>query len=668
MERYLKLIGGYVAVVLLCVSCGKYNFDFKDGYQEGDSVASEILTDTTMFVADKSMYTKARIYPGLVGDAVARLKQDTVVVLDLPDLYIPADDYKVQSTPVPFYSTGLYAPAGEVVRIVVPQGVSGLMVQVGAHTDNITGKDAPRREAIIYTRKELFAGVNYVKNLFGGTIWIYNSVAKTEAISLAFAGAVRTSDFILGKSNLADWQRDVLANDVPWLELRAKRTVFTVPRSLIVRFIQQGRANGVEEALQLWDKTYEDDYYKWMGLTETASQPFNAYPQLPERAVMDIHPSAGYAHSGNPWVMQEDEYWLDELINPETVRKGTSWGTYHEVGHNYQQVRSWSWSDLGETTNNLFVFNAARNRGVTQRIGFHPALAEMIPAALAFADGSGAKNFSALPAAVADGAPFFRLTPFLQIFDKVKGKNGESGWDFMPYIYTRSRNEDITLALDQAKKDYFYRQLCHFAGRDYQRFFTAWGIAISGSAKREIRNLYPPMQTAVWQYNPLTFSGGDGAVAPKYDLPGGTFEFTANAATAAGESIGSFAALIDGNPATYWHTCYNGCSPATTLPVNIYMDMKDVTAFKGFYIQNRQGNTYQPRVNVYISNDRSNWTKMGEYELAKSSESAAQRNARREFAFPNMVESRYVRFEFAQTNLGGEVHVALAELGVFYDI
>jgi len=126
--------------------------------------------------------------------------------------------------------------------------------------------------------------------------------------------------------------------------------------------------------------------------------------------------------------------------------------------------------------------------------------------------------------------------------------------------------------------------------------------------------------------------------------------------------------MTDGNPATYWHTCYSGCSVPTNLPVEIVINMKEVNAFKGVYIQNRQGNTYQPKVKVLVSRDNKNWTEMGTYTLAQASETAAQRNVLREFSFSEVVEAQYVKFVFPDKNLGGENHVALAELGVFYDI
>jgi len=669
MNKRQLIYGALIGMMALTASCSKYGTEFADGYQSGDPNESPLTTDTTMGKADKSLYHRARIYPGLVGEKVARI-QDTTISLQLNRAYVDKTELKVASTPVPVYTTGLYAPAGEVIRITVPAGMIGLTAHVGVHIDNITGVDAPRRDALLYTQKELFPGTNYIKNLYGGTLWIMTTQQQTAPVALKVAGAVKSTDFTLGKSNVADWKKAVLAQDVPWMDLVGERVIFSVPRTLVTKFIQSGKLDQVDEALRLWDETYEKDYYDWMGLSATAADKKNRYPDFWERGVMDIHPRYGYAHAGNPWVMQEDDYWFDELTNPNTIRKGTSWGTYHEVGHNYQAPSAWSWSDLIETTNNLFIFNAARNRGNTARIDFHPALKTSIPAALKFAKITSAKSFSNFPSDLGIDAndPFARLTPFLQIFDKAKGKNGESGWDFFPYLYSKARNEDFETGLDQGKRDYFYRQLCNFTGRDFNRFFIAWGIPVSGSAKREMREKYAPMDRAIWNYDPLQFTGGDETLLPKYYLPSGSFEFTANVATATNESTGKFSAMTDGNIGTYWHTCYSGCSVSTELPVELIMNMKEVNAFKGFFFQNRQNNTFATKVQVYISRDNNNWTEMGEYALASATQTRAQNNALREFAFPKLVEAQYVKFVFPEQNTGGQNHVAIAEIGVFYDI
>ena len=324
---------------------------------------------------------------------------------------------------------------------------------------------------------------------------------------------------------------------------------------------------------------------------------------------------------------------------------------------------AWSWSALSETTNNLFIFKGA-NRFANDKLSSHPSLKEDIPAALAFAATSTAKNFNT------GDKPFFRLTPFLQIFNKAKGKNGESGWQFWTYIYTKARNSVYSFSLDEAKIDFFYRALCEFTGKDYSRFMDAWGIPVSTSAKKAMRDLYEPLDKKIWTYNPLTKTGGDDALDPKYDLIGSDFVWSSNMATATNESTGKFDALSDGNLSTYWHTCYSGCSVTTTAsasaPTYLDLDMKVPQAIRGVYIQNRQTATYRRAAIVWTKvSETAQWVRRG--ELSMDGNDTQKRNLRKEFKFDKVEEIRYIRFEFNEDNYVSQAHTAIAEAGAFYD-
>ncbi|WP_256962599.1 M60 family metallopeptidase [Sphingobacterium cellulitidis] len=663
MKRILIQSAICVCIFASLISCGKYGYDFVDGYQKGDTTATPIETDTAMNVADRSMYSKARIFPGLVGENVKRIA-DTTVTFDLDFKWVQSYDIKVSTTPKPIFSTGLYAPAGENIRIVVPENVIGLTAQIGVHTDNLSGSESLRRDAIIYTVKELFPGVNYIKNLYGGTIWIKPSISIYNPVKLKFAGAVRSPDFILGKTNVAQWLKDVENTEVPWIELRSERVVFSVPRRFVLTY--RNESSQVEKALQEWNEIYVKDYYDWMGLEENSSDLKNSYPDLPERGVLDIQPVVGYGHNGNPWVGMMDRYWYSTFVQWDALmgKTGGAWGTFHEVGHNYQQTGTWSWNGLGETTNNLFVFKTA-NRHQDFSIATHPALAEQFPLALEYAKRDGSKNI------IADKEsqdPFFKIVPFLQIFNKAKGKKGESGWDFMPYVYREARNTEYGFGLDEAKRDFFYRALCDFTGKDYIRFFEAWGIRISTIAKREMRAKYPPMSQTIWTYDPLTNKGGEDPLPSKYDLDPLDFVYTSNAATATGESTGKIDAMKDGDKSTYWHTCYSGCNPQTVLPVHVDMDMGAITSIRGAYFVNRQTATFHKSAKVYTretTND--NWKLQGEIRLSTSN-SDPTRADRKEIKFDKIEDVRFVRFEFTEQNWVGQPHVAIAELGAFFDI
>src|SRR5690606_27169680 len=117
------------AALSLLASCGKYGYDFADGYQQGDPDGNDPGNDTSMTWIDRSMYDKARTYPGLVGANVKRI-QDTTINLPLNFRWVNSSDLKVSVVPSPVFSTGLYAPAGENIRITVPEGIIGLSAQI----------------------------------------------------------------------------------------------------------------------------------------------------------------------------------------------------------------------------------------------------------------------------------------------------------------------------------------------------------------------------------------------------------------------------------------------------------------------------------------------------------------------------------------------------------
>lgn len=672
MKRLTKYMLFFV-VAFSIASCGKYGYDFEDGYQTGDPTGED-NRDTNMNYVDRSLYDRARIYPGMVGANVRRIP-DTTIMLDLNFKWVKSSDLRVNVAPSPLYSTGLYAAAGENIRITVPAGVLGLTVQVGAHRDNLTGKDPLRRDPIIYTVKELFPGDNYVRNPYGGIIWIQASIAQTQPVALKVANAVRTSDFIRGVTDQATWLKDVEANDVPWLELRAERTIFTVPREYVLRY--KDNLN-VEAILSVWNEIYEKDYYDWMGLKNIPNDGNvnlkDLYPQLPERGVLDIQPSAGYAHNGFPWVAQQDAHWFlmfssyDYFAGSMNSGEG-AWGTFHEIGHNYQQPSVWSWDGLGETTNNLFVFKTANRMG-NPAIANHPALRGAFDSALEYVQSTGSKNF-ANPGApwTSDGnIPFFKLTPFLQIFNKVEGKNGESGWDFMPFLYTKARHSNMVVGLNQAKIDFFYRTLCEFTGQDYFRFFNAWGIGLSNIARREMRETYPPMDKQVWTYHPLDDTGGEGTLSSKYDLANSLFTYTSNFPPhPSGTDGGGYAVLNDGAYGTvaapnntFFHTCWSGCG-SVPVPFIMYMDLGGLEAFKGLYYGNRaNSDATVPRMAIAISNDNVNWQEIGDFPNLPNT-----RPGRIEIEFDQVYEARYVRVTFPQLASNG--HIMLSELGLFYD-
>ncbi|WP_408029935.1 discoidin domain-containing protein [Tenacibaculum xiamenense] len=73
---------------------------------------------------------------------------------------------------------------------------------------------------------------------------------------------------------------------------------------------------------------------------------------------------------------------------------------------------------------------------------------------------------------------------------------------------------------------------------------------------------------------------------------------------------------IDGDPNTFWHTCWLGCTPIP--PHSFIIDMLESKNIDGFNFMQRQSLTRNIEIlSIEISNDNVNWTSLGEFTLEK---------------------------------------------------
>lgn len=480
----MKKIFNSIYVLLLAatvVSCTKnYGLRVPDGTTDGNHPVDtfDLALDTSQSKIDRSQFNAARAFPGLVGIQEPRLK-NYKVSLDLDYVQVRSADLRISVAPGGYFSTGMYAPAGELITIVVPADTYGLQVNVGAHTDNLTGKETLQRAPIIYTRLQLFPGKNYVRNLYGGTIWIIPSKPLGRKVDLYFSGAVKSPDFVLGETTDAEWKEMISKTTVPWFELRSKRLIFTLPTNKLNNFpIESPTA-----LMRAWDEEILHSYWEWYGLSETTTDVRNRNPTLPWRDVHDIQPSVGAQHSGYPVVAMATDNYFKQAVTLDLV-VGSNWGTYHEIGHNMQMGSTWSWSELGEVSNNLFSLK------ITNRHGYkHSVYQRVMPVAIAFTTPvSTTKQFSA---ASLDA----RMGLFIQVFEKY-------GFDFMTYLCTQARMARFGANNEQDKKDFFYERLSEWVKQDMEPFMNQWGLYVSSVSKNKIAAKYPLHTDKLWLYDP----------------------------------------------------------------------------------------------------------------------------------------------------------------------
>lgn len=478
-----KIVNSAIALALtaLVMGCTKnYGVMYPDGTTDNNHPKDtfDLAIDTSRFKIDKSQFNAARVFPGMVGIEEPRLK-DYKVTLDLDYVQVKTGDLRIAVAPQGWFSTGLYAPPGELIVINVPADAYGLAVQVGAHSDNLSAISPLNRAPIIYTRVQLFPGLNYVRNLYGGTVFVIPDRPLGRKIDLLVTGAVKSPDFILGETTDAEWKEMIAKTKVPWFELRSKRMIFTLPVEKLAKYpIASPTA-----LMTAWDQEILHSYWEWYGLSETTTDVRNRNPTLPWRIVHDIQPSKGAQHSGYPVVATANENYFNQAVTLGLV-VGSNWGTYHEIGHNMQMGSTWSWQELGEVSNNLFSFK------ITNRHGYkHSNMFRATPPALAFTTPvNAAKKF-------ADATVDARMILFVQIFERY-------GYDFMTYLCTEARTARFGAGNEQDKVDFFYERLSEFTKTDMEPFMKQWGLYVSSVSKNKIALQFPILTEKVWLLDP----------------------------------------------------------------------------------------------------------------------------------------------------------------------
>ena len=228
-------------------------------------------------------------------------------------------------------STGLYAPPGEVITVSVSQDVSelGFWILIGAHTDGLWGKDVIKRHSKIYRYWWIDNTTTEIGNAFGGPIYAaIPAGSEFGEFDMTISGAVRAPMFVLGETSDFEWIYSERENPAPWTELVSNNFIMTVPSSEIRNL------NNPTELMDWWDEALEMEHELYGYLP---------WPRV-ERAVFDAQISAGWMHSGYPFMAHDLS--VAGVVNSSYMSENGDWGMFHELGHNHQ----WMPSTLPGTT------------------------------------------------------------------------------------------------------------------------------------------------------------------------------------------------------------------------------------------------------------------------------------------------------------------------------
>ncbi len=362
-----------------------------------------------------------------------------------------------------WHSTGLYAAAGEVVTVAVPEKYAdkGYAVRIGCHSDTLYHLDKWQRAPDITRSDTLATTTTKTASAFGGLIYIVvpGRAKDDEPFTATIQNAIPAPLFVLGKDDDAKW-KEIRQRPAPWAELACDKMIVTCPTEVAKNI------NNPTELMTFWKAVVEaqDDL---SNQTEERRRP--------ERIVADVQISAGYMHSGYPIMIPTS---AAPEMTTLTRLKFPGWGFYHEIGHNHQRG-TFTFDGTGEVTNNvigMYCYVAVLKKDMTVgHTGASPeGQKEHVEEIKRASDKFAAWKKS----------PFLALTTYIQLVEAF-------GWEsWRKYLHSFA-DESFGPAPkgDDEVRDQFLVRYSKITNKNLGPFFDFWGIPVSSAAKAEVSKL-----------------------------------------------------------------------------------------------------------------------------------------------------------------------------------
>lgn len=363
-----------------------------------------------------------------------------------------------------WHSTGLYAAAGEIITVTIPEKVAdkGYAVRIGCHSDTLYHLDKWERAPDITRSDTLATATTKTASAFGGLIYIeVPGRAKDDApFTATIHNAIAAPLFVLGKDDDAKWNNDIKKRPAPWAELACDKVIITCPTG-VARAI-----NNPTELMTFWKAVVEaqDD------ISNQAAE-----RQRPERIVADVQISAGYMHSGYPIMIPTS---AAPEMTTFTRLKFPGWGFYHEIGHNHQR-RTFTFDGAGEVTNNVIGMYCYHEVLKKDWLIGHGAISEESRKAHIQKIKRASNKWQTWKS-----DPFLALTTYIQLIQ-------EFGWEsWRKYLHSFA---DPSFGPepkgDDEARDQFLIRYSKITKRNLGPFFDWWGIPASSAAKAEAARL-----------------------------------------------------------------------------------------------------------------------------------------------------------------------------------
>lgn len=580
-----------------------------------------------------SIWKVVEKYPGLVGDKEQRLA-DVRVEIDAIYQKMSQDSRMSVGGFCPWFSTGLYAPPAEVITIKHPAGLKGkkIVCRIGASNSTLAEKHKPwKRLPFTFVERVLNddKDTTRIYNPNGGNIYIIPDEPLAAPVTFVISGAVKSPDFVLGKTDPQQWMDEIQSSTVPFAELAGKRMIWSMP----VRLLKE--ADDPVALTEFYDAAILHDYNVFHGLSDTASDLLHRAPDFAVRCVQDIQIHAGAAYASYPCMFGGDVYAKRAVSRTLMRSSGNAWGFFHEVGHIYQ-VSCWKWSDgpgsIGEVSNNLNVMygwnrmyhewhegTAGQSKDNYQDY-IHKFMSRPLDE----------RNFE-VDEQFGSNAGKGRLVPFCQLAQKY-------GWKLYAYLGKCARELSVKQAsvvngsIAMGRREFFCKRVCEYANADMRPFFDAWGIQYGPLASADMATMPPYTGEKFWEKWDVSLIPDMEAVRiPQRKLPDDNYDmkegeikrtawkFVEEECQHAYGTDSPPENILDGSGSTFWAT------PTLKRPIYdkkpiVVIDMGQTETFD--YIEFKHHNNGYDRLNCRLFslevketvNDE--WTLVGQFENA----------------------------------------------------
>jgi hypothetical protein len=414
--------------------------------------ATLYMQDTADLPAeDVEAHASAAAFPGAAPEDAPRVTEALSIDTSVPD----------------WHSTGLYAPAGEVIEVRVPEAWAGrgLQVRIGCHTDGIWHHDQWRRFPEISRTYRLDEPISRVASPFGGLIYVVVPRGQDGAeLDVQIDGAVRAPLYRHGVTDPAEWAETIRHAPAPWGEIVTDKVVIAAPSTALRDLEDPARL------ASFWDDVMD-------ACADLAAIPRER--SRPERYVPDVQISAGYMHSGYPIMTHLDA--VDLSLDVDRLMTDGSWGHFHEMGHNHQSGH-WTFGGTTEVTVNLFSLYIGETVCDLAGPGHEAASSDAARQRLEeyLANGASFDQWKS--------SPFLALIMYQQLVE-------EFGWETVMDVFAeyRAATPNELPRSDDEKRDQWMVRFSRHVGRNLGPFFDAWGVPVSDQAKDEIAELEPWM-------------------------------------------------------------------------------------------------------------------------------------------------------------------------------